>query len=431
MKDSGIKSIGQIPNSWEIIKTKYIADISIGLVTTMTANYVDADEGVPLIRNGNIRCNKIDENGMVYLSKKFANANKNRQLKKGHIATVHTGDIGTSVLIPEEYDGCMGFATIQSVPKEQIVYPEYLCWFFNSEAFKLQCIEYCTGDGRQNLNLYDFVDLKITIPKINEQKEIVEFLNDKVGKIDDILCDLRKQVETLQKYKKSVITKAVTKGLNPDVAMKDSGIDWIGEIPEHWDIKPLKYSVDCNRNTLLEKTNPEYKFRYIDIGSVSFMNGIEEYQEMLFADAPSRARRVVKNGDTIISTVRTYLKAITRIEDDENVIVSTGFAVLSPKLLCDKYLEFYIKSEVFCQEVDMKSFGIAYPAINTTMLIGIKTLLPPINEQQEIADYLVDKCSKIDELIKDKEAQIEKMEKYKKSLIYEYVTGKKRVKGAV
>lgn len=105
MKDSGIHAIGRIPKEWNVVRTKYLSNISIGLVTTMTENYVEKEEGVPLIRNGNIRCNKIDVNGMVFLDKRFAEKNKHRQLHTGQIATVHTGDVGTSIVIPEEYDG--------------------------------------------------------------------------------------------------------------------------------------------------------------------------------------------------------------------------------------------------------------------------------------------------------------------------------------
>jgi type I restriction enzyme S subunit len=103
---------------------------------------------------------------------------------------------------------------------------------------------------------------------------------------------------------------------------------------------------------------------------------------MNFENAPSRARRIVKKGDTIISTVRTYLKAITRIEDDKNVIVSTGFAVLSPKNNDPIFIEYYCKSDAFCSEIEKLSYGIAYPAINESVLINIKIILPPLKEQK-------------------------------------------------
>lgn len=204
MKDSGVEFFGKIPAHWKVSKTKYVADISIGLVTTMTANYVDED-GVPLIRNSNIRTNHIDDNGMVYLSKEFAKANIGRALHKGDIVTVHTGDVGTSAIINETYHMSHGFATIISRLKTKTVNNQFLCWLYNSEIFKEMSIAYSTGDGRQNLNLYDFVDFYILIPTLKEQMEIVNWLNLKCTEIDNFIENKQQQLLLIQQHKKSLI----------------------------------------------------------------------------------------------------------------------------------------------------------------------------------------------------------------------------------
>lgn len=211
MKDSGIEFFQTIPSHWHISKTKYVADISIGLVTTMTANYVDSEEGgVPLIRNSNIRTNRIDKKDMVFLSKEFAKANVNRAVRKGDIVTVHTGDVGTSAIIDDYFDMCHGFATINSRIKTSSVNREYLCWLYNSELFKEMSIAYSTGDGRQNLNLYDFVDFYIPIPPINEQIEIVRYINKNAVAIDTLLEEKEKSKSLLLNHKKSLIYEYVT-----------------------------------------------------------------------------------------------------------------------------------------------------------------------------------------------------------------------------
>ena len=205
--------------------------------------------------------------------------------------------------------------------------------------------------------------------------------------------------------------------------MKPSGIDWIGDIPESWKVKPLKYLAKCNQDVLLETTAPDYSFRYVDIGSVTYERGITEYQELRFEDSPSRARRRVSVGDIIISTVRTYLKAIAIISDSENVIVSTGFAVYTPdKAIYPQYLYYFCKSEGFVQEIDKNSYGIAYPAINTDLLSRICIAYPCYEEQQAIADFLDKECAKIDSIAADLEKQIALLQKYKKSRITETVT---------
>ena len=205
--------------------------------------------------------------------------------------------------------------------------------------------------------------------------------------------------------------------------MKPSGIDWIGDIPESWKVRPLKYLAKCNQDVLLETTAPDYSFRYVDIGSVTYERGITGYQELRFEDSPSRARRKVSVGDTIISTVRTYLKAIAIISDSENVIVSTGFAVYTPdEAIYPQYLYYFCKSEGFVQEIDKNSYGIAYPAINTDLLSRICIAYPCYEEQQAIADFLDKECAQIDSITADLEKQIELLQQYKKSLITETVT---------
>lgn len=211
MKDSGIEWIGEIPKHWKVIKTKYVADISIGLVTTMTANYVDnLDDGVYLIRNGDIRLNKISKEKMVYISRKFVEQNSSRQLLENDIVTVHTGYIGTSAIIRDDFIGSVGFATIQSRPNLNIINERYLCWFYNSSFFIKQCMLHNTGDGRQNLNLYDFVNFYVYQPPLAEQQQIADYLDTKCSEIDTLIADKKRQLDILADYKKSLIYEYVT-----------------------------------------------------------------------------------------------------------------------------------------------------------------------------------------------------------------------------
>jgi type I restriction enzyme S subunit len=204
--------------------------------------------------------------------------------------------------------------------------------------------------------------------------------------------------------------------------MKFSGTQLIGNIPAEWDVKPLKYCVDINKSVLIESTPPLYEFRYDDIGSVTFTDGITGYEDLTFESAPSRARRIVHKGDTIVSTVRTYLKAIARIVDDDNVIVSTGFAVLATTHVNDGFLEFFCKSEAFCEEIDKQSFGIAYPAVNSSQIGRVYMPVPSLPEQHDIAVFLDDRCGYIDGIISDLERQVELLRQCKKALITETVT---------
>lgn len=203
--------------------------------------------------------------------------------------------------------------------------------------------------------------------------------------------------------------------------MKDSGVEWIGQIPEEWEISRLKLITDVNVESLEEKTPLDYEFEYVDIGSVSLEHGIIQKQKMIFGKAPSRARRIVRHGDIIISTVRTYLKSIARIEQDK-LIVSTGFAVLSARNVNNIFLEYVCKNESFINFIMANSVGISYPAINTTKLMCAKVVIPTNNEQHRIASYLDEKVAHIDNIIDKTKQTIEDYKKYKQSLITEAVT---------
>ena len=214
-------------------------------------------------------------------------------------------------------------------------------------------------------------------PSLAGQQRMVTYLDTKLSEIDHQVSILTSKRDAYLRLKKSIINHAVTRGLNPNVKMKDSGIEWIGEVPEHWEVKRLKDVVECNAKSLGENTPKDSIIKYVEISDVYHVHGINNIQSLMFGEAPSRARRITQKGDIIISTVRTYLKAIAKIEDDD-IIVSTGFAVLHPTKCNGEYLAYYILSESFINRVEMLSKGTSYPAINASDLVSINVLIPPL-----------------------------------------------------
>ncbi|UGQ29059.1 restriction endonuclease subunit S [Acinetobacter calcoaceticus] len=205
---------------------------------------------------------------------------------------------------------------------------------------------------------------------------------------------------------------------------KDSGMQWLGEIPDHWDVKQLKFAVTCNDEALGENTEPDYEILYVDISSVSLTDGIKHKEELLFEHAPSRARRVVKSGDVLVSTVRTYLKAITYVESaEENLIASTGFAVLRPSEKFDsKFIGYWIQSEGVVGNIVANSVGVSYPAINSTDLVRLPIVEVPLVEQKIIADFLDKRLAQVDALITKQEILLEKLAEQRVALISHAVT---------
>lgn len=207
--------------------------------------------------------------------------------------------------------------------------------------------------------------------------------------------------------------------------MKDSGIEWIGEIPEGWEVIPIKYLARYNYDTLTESCSPDFKFNYIDIGSVTYGKGITTFQKFKFKDSPSRARRVVTPGDILISTVRTYLRAIACVNKSSiPQIASTGFLVLQAdsSKLPPQFLMYAVLADSFICNVEAHSVGISYPAINASQIVHFKIPLPPSTEQIPLINYLDNHCSKIDVLLSKIHSSIEEYKKLKQAVITQAVT---------
>jgi type I restriction enzyme, S subunit len=186
--------------------------------------------------------------------------------------------------------------------------------------------------------------------------------------------------------------------------INNSGIQWIEKIPKHWKVERIKYRVKINEKTLDDKTDPNLEILYIDVGSVHAGGKIDEPEKMSFKDAPSRARRIINQNDTIVSTVRTYLKAIAFIDETKrNCICSTGFVVISSDSIDPKFLYLSLTSQHFVDTIEANSKGVAYPAINPPQLGNLKISFPPTKtEQKQIVSYLDEKTKKIDsEIIKN------------------------------
>ena len=206
--------------------------------------------------------------------------------------------------------------------------------------------------------------------------------------------------------------------------MKDSAVSWIGQAPKHWSTLPLKHWITINTRVLPETTDPEFVFWYVDIGSVGTGILIQKPQRLRFADAPSRARRIVCDGDTLVSTVRTYLKAIYFVDSQsEDLICSTGFAVLTPRVgTVPKFVSYLARSVAFTDHVTAESVGIAYPSVSEGRLGSFQVAVPPLSEQHAIVRFLDHANRNISRYIDAKRKLIGLLEEQRRTIIRQAVT---------
>lgn len=212
--------------------------------------------------------------------------------------------------------------------------------------------------------------------------------------------------------------------MRPYPEYKDSGVDWLGKIPADWKLKRIKYISEVNRAALSENTDPDYEFYYIDIGNVTLGQISENIEKIKFKDAPSRARRITQYGDTLVSTVRTYLKAITPVYLEEgHLIASTGFAVLTPKSVDKRFFSYLMMSETIVDTIVSLSVGVSYPAVNSSDVAKIPVWYPAdLSEQKAIADYLDHKTAVLDTIIAQKQRLIELLQEERTAVISTAVT---------
>jgi type I restriction enzyme S subunit len=422
-KNTQVSWLGQIPEHWEVKKVKYLFNEQDKRSLTGSEDLLSVSQYT----------------GVTKKSDKVANGDSltNAKTLEGY-KTVSKGDLVINIMLA--WNGSLGISKYDGlVSPAYCVYrlnegnEKYYGYLFKTKNAQQEFKKNSTGiiDSRLRLYTDDFFSIKTAVPSFEEQTAIARFLDYKLAKINRFIQKKKQLIKLLNEQKAAIINQAVTKGLDHNSKMKDSGIEWLGEIPEHWEVKPIKYFVTCNDESLTDKTDKDFQLRYIDIGNVDSNGNVSEIVAYKFKDAPSRARRIVKEGDIIVSTVRTYLKAIMHIKGDtENLIVSTGFAVLRPrKNVSSEFLNYAIRANYFIGKVVSESNGVSYPAINSTELITLKIAIPLIDEQKKIVQFIDSETEIINTTISKIEKELALTEEYKTALIAEAVTGKIDVRG--
>jgi type I restriction enzyme S subunit len=415
-KSSNVDFIGDIPKHWEARKLKFIINFQNGYAFKSD---LFSDNGINVIRIGDIS-NSID----------CLNCKKSREIDVDKLFKINKQDCLIALSGATTGKTCFVDNSLEDAYINQRVAKfnyknKFLYYVVISDLFQEMIFLGADGSAQENISTNKLENIDIPLPPINEQEKIANFLDTKNKQIEEFIKDKQNQIALHEEQKEAIINKAVTKGLDDSVEFKDSGIEWIGDIPKSWDIRKLKYITDINQITLTDKVDKNYEIKYIDISNVNTKGLIEEPLSLKFGEAPSRAKRVVLKNDIILSTVRTYLKAIAYLEDvEDNWIASTGFAVLSSKdIIYSQYLYFIILSKYLIEQIAYRSVGVTYPSINISDLGDIKLGLPSKIEQKDIIKYIETETLKIDEVINQIQKEIDLIQEYKISLISEVVTG--------
>ncbi len=407
MKDSGIEWIGDSPIDWnkftigqlfEQVKQKNTGLIEKNLLSLSYGQIKrkDINSGNGLLPESFEGYNIIEKDDIVLRMTDLQN--DKTSLRQG--------------IAEERGIITAAYITMRAIHK---VSPRFV--YYQLYGFDVSKGYYGMGSGvRQGVNWKDIKKLSLILPNLELQNEIAKFLDEKTALIDDIITDTKQTIEKLKSYKKSLITEIVTNGIKKDVKMVPTEIDWIDEIPEGWEVAKIK-NISKLRN---EKTSYERGQNFLALEKmVSYKPGYID----LLTEVENGRQQVIKQGDIVFSKLRPYLAKVALADFDGH---GTGELLVFNDIKINRKLFMYkLISEQILQPVRGASYGVKMPRANPDFILSLPISFPiSLSEQSEIVNYLDQKASQIDTLIIEKENLISEYENYKKSLIYEYVTGK-------
>lgn len=422
MKDSGIEWCGKIPISWNVMPNKYVMHKK----KEICPKY-NGEDILSLTMDGVI-VRDLDAGGKMPAS--FDGYQR-----------VHPHNLLMCLFDYDVTPRCIGL-----IQNEGLTSPAYSQFVMkNGNDARYYYYYYLMIDNTKELlhlakNLrHSFTEdqlgiINTPVPPVEIQKKIAKYLDQKCEDIDAVYVEIEKQIETLEEYKKSIITEAVTKGLDPDAEMKDSGIEWIGKMPKNWEIKKIKYvtkSINDIEHYMPNDSEDTDKVPYLMIGDLK-----DKISDVDFEKCKHISRKDYKvlsikgknnKGDVIFARYAT-IGTVMYINENLDFLVSYACLTIKPQNnIYGKFLFYYFKSKAFFEDVNQYINTNTQGNIGKESLSKTKIAVPSIRKQQQIVKYLDIKCAEIDGVIVDKKKQLETLEQYKKSLIYEYVTGKKEV----
>lgn len=434
MKYSGVEWIGDIPKYWNIDKLKYCVNEinSGGTPESSNMDYYDDANGIPWVAIGDMSTKEYVYN----TSKKLTlEGIKNKNLKiypSGTLLYSIFATIGKTSFL--KINATINQAILAIIPNKKI---DKLYLKYQLNAMEDYVLSECSTNTQNNLNSTKVKNFNLILPKLNEQKLIANFLDEKVSNLDNILSDLNKQIEILINYKKSIITETIKSGLEKDANYVDSNHEWIGQINSTAKLIRLKnYSYLKGRIGWQGLTADEF----IDEGpycvtGTDFINGKINWQTCYHISEKRYKMDYnihLKVGDLLVTKDGTIGKLAKVNFLPDRACLNSHLLIIRPLTneYTNEYLFYVMSSDIFKEYAKILANGSTMDSLSQEKIGNFIFPSYELKKQKEIVDYLDKKCEQIDKIIDEKKKQVEKIEEYKKSVIYEYVTGKKRVKGA-
>ena len=430
-KESGIEWIGEIPEHWDVKKLKFIGKSIMGIIYSPSEVVSSPEQSILVLRASNIQEGKLSFLDNVYVDKKIED---NLKTKIGDILICSRSGsaslIGKNILIDEQSAGNT-FGAFMTIFRTELFQFSY--HFFNSQVFKGQTALFQTVTINQ-LTINVLNNFTVAIPLPEEQTAIANYLDRKTAEIDDLIAKKECLLELYNEEKTAIINQAVTKGLNPDTPMKDSGIEWLGDIPAHWDVKKLKYVANANPSNINKKSKDEedevFLCNYVDVYKNDFIGSEIEFMKAT-ANNSQIEKFILKKGDVIATkdseTPDDIGNPALVIKDFENVVCGYHLTHIKPQKIKGEYLFRLLQSKILQAYFEVSANGITRYGLGVDKFNSSQILLPPTDEQIQIVSFIEKETVIIDAKVNKTKKLMELLKEYRTALISEAVTGKIKV----
>lgn len=430
MKNSGIEWIGQIPDSWKVMRLKDAIESHFGGCWGEEAS---EDDGILCIRIADFDFDRQTIKSSASTKRQYSTAQLEKGLlQDGDLILEKSGggektSVGRVVVFEQKMFPCKAmFANFSECLRlKRNLHNEKYCAYLLKALYytkEMSCFYHQTT-GIQNLDIAEYLSMNLCFPSRKEQDVIVDCLNEKLTEVDKLIEVQQAQIEKLKEYKQSVITEAVTKGLDPTAPMKDSGVEWIGKIPEDWELIKIGSLFACRNEKV---SDSEFSPLSVSRGGI-----VPQMENVAKSDAGDNRKLVLKNDFVINSRSDRKQSCGVSPLDGSVSLINTVLYPIAASVIIPEYVNIVMKNYGFAEEFYRWGHGIVAD-LWTTRWQEMKSIvlpIPSIEIQKQIVKTLSKRIDTINTLIALKQSKIEKLQEYKKSLIYEYVTGKKEVIG--
>jgi type I restriction enzyme S subunit len=422
-KPSGVEWIGEIPVHWSISRLKYNIQSNLSYGVLKPDKYFEEDS-IPIVRTVDIS-DSYDISKFDRISPKVSNEYKRTIIQEGDVLISVVGTIGKTMIVTKELEGCNLSRSVCRIVLNGSLNNKFLNYLFNSEVFLVRVFELTSGSIQSVLNLEDLSTFVFPYPFINEQLQIVQFLDEKTELIDRLISIKERKISLLKEQRISIINQVITKGLNHKIKMKDSGVEWIGEIPEGWIVNKLGRIVNTKQGIQVDYEQQKF---IKEEGYIRFLR-ISDYtkfdEEPRYVLVTNSINYLVNVDDIVMFRYGDSGKVVRGIE---GLICNNLFTIKTKNnQIENNYLYTVLSSDIVYQQLRNSSDNPTLKQVSHTILNNFFITIPPLQEQLQIVQFLDLKTKEIDDLVQLEQKKIDLLKEYRQSLISEVVTGKIKV----